>query len=60
MQHKLDCNKYKTFEAFVDDMQLVFDNAQQYNPETTIYAKNAKYLDGWFKKLLAKHLKQES
>ena len=60
IQQKIDLNKYKSFDSFVDDVQLVFDNCRQYNPETTIYAKNAKHMDSFFKKLLAQHEKQPS
>ncbi|KAJ3513715.1 hypothetical protein NLJ89_g2796 [Agrocybe chaxingu] len=60
IQHKISTNQYKTFEIFVDDVQLVFDNCRLYNPETSIYAKNAKHMDQFFKNLLAQHLKQES
>ncbi|CAA7261715.1 unnamed protein product [Cyclocybe aegerita] len=60
IQHKISTNQYKTFEIFVDDVQLVFDNCRLYNPETSIYAKNARHMDQFFKNLLAQHLKQES
>jgi len=54
IQQKIDLNKYKSFDSFVDDVQLVFDNCRQYNPEASIYAKNAKHMDAFFKKLLEK------
>jgi len=57
IQQKIDLNEYKSFDAFVDDVQLVFDNCRQYNPESSIYAKNARHMDGFFKKLLTKHEK---
>jgi len=60
IQHKIDLNKYKSFDSFANDVQLVFDNCRQYNPETSIYAKNAKHMDAFFKKLLAQHEKQAS
>jgi len=59
IQHKISANQYKTFDAFVDDVQLVFDNCRLYNPETTIYAKNARFMDQLFKHALSVHLKQE-
>jgi histone acetyltransferase len=57
IQQKIDLNEYKTFDAFVEDVQLIFDNCRQYNPESSIYAKNARHMDGFFKKLLTKHEK---
>ncbi|KAF9482179.1 Bromodomain-containing protein [Pholiota conissans] len=59
IQHKIRSNQYKTFDNFVDDVQLVFDNCRLYNPEATIYAKNARFMDQFFKKLLELHLKSE-
>ncbi|KDR75180.1 hypothetical protein GALMADRAFT_69959 [Galerina marginata CBS 339.88] len=57
IQHKISTGQYKTFDAFVDDVQLVFDNCRLYNPETTIYAKNARFMDQFFKNSLSVHLK---
>jgi histone acetyltransferase len=58
IQFKIETNQYKTFDSFVDDVQLVFDNCRLYNPETNIYAKNARYMDQFFKTLMERHLKQ--
>ncbi|KAF9529213.1 hypothetical protein CPB83DRAFT_927116 [Crepidotus variabilis] len=55
ISEKIENQQYRTFDAFVEDVQLVFDNCRLYNPEGTIFHKNAKHLDGMFKKLLAKH-----
>lgn len=59
IQHKISTNQYKTFDSFVDDAQLVFDNCRLYNPENTVYAKNARFMDQFFKGLLSQHWKQE-
>lgn len=59
IQQKISSNQYKTFDSFVDDVQLVFDNCRLYNPETSIYSKNARFLDQFFQGLLAQHLKQD-
>jgi histone acetyltransferase len=59
IQHKISTNQYKTFDSFVDDTQLVFDNCRLYNPENTVYAKNARFMDQFFKGLLSQHWKQE-
>ena len=57
IQQKIDLNEYRTFDSFVDDVHLVFDNCRQYNPESSIYAKNARHMDAFFKKLLTQHEK---
>lgn len=59
IQDKIKSNKYKTFDSFVDDVQLVFDNCRLYNAENTIWAKNARSMDQFFKKLLEQYLKKE-
>jgi len=49
MEHKLNHNLYDGVNAFLDDARLIFDNCLHYNPEGTVYAKNAiamqKFLD---------------
>lgn len=49
MEHKLKHNLYDTLSGFVDDAHLVFQNCLLYNPEDSVYAKNAssmqRYLD---------------
>lgn len=52
IEGKVSHNQYKTFEAFVDDVQLVFDNARVYNPEESVYYKNANQVELDFKALL--------
>jgi histone acetyltransferase len=59
IQRKISTNQYKTFDAFVDDAQLVFDNCRLYNPEHTVYAKNARFMDQFFKDLLNQHWQRE-
>ena len=41
MEHKLEAGQYQDLDAFIADAQLVFDNAQVYNPEDIIYYKGA-------------------
>ncbi|KAF8236558.1 hypothetical protein L208DRAFT_635513 [Tricholoma matsutake] len=52
MQHKLDTNQYSTIEAFLADTQLLFDNCRLYNPENTIYSRNATKLEAYLKDVL--------
>ena len=52
IERKVSHNEYKTFEDFVDDVQLVFDNARLYNPEESVYYKNANQVELDFKALL--------
>lgn len=53
MQHKLDTNQYPTIEAFLADAQLIFDNCRLYNPENTIYSRNATKLEAYLKDLMS-------
>lgn len=53
IERKVAHNQYKTFEDFVDDVQLVFDNARIYNPEESVYYKNANQVELDFKALLS-------
>ncbi|KAJ7780496.1 Bromodomain-containing protein, partial [Mycena maculata] len=45
MTEKLENNQYTSVEAFLDDAQLVFDNCRRYNPEGSVYVKNANKLE---------------
>jgi len=49
MEHKLTHNLYDNLKGFLDDARLVFQNCLLYNPEGSVYAKNAitmqKFLD---------------
>lgn len=53
IERKVSHNQYKTLEEFVDDVQLVFDNARLYNPEESVYYKNANQVELDFKALLS-------
>jgi len=53
IERKVSHNEYKTLEDFVDDVQLVFDNARLYNPEESVYYKNANQVELDFKALLS-------
>jgi len=59
MENKLLAHQYRSLDAFVADAQLVFDNCRTYNPEGSIYAKNATRLEKYFKDELAERLKKE-
>jgi histone acetyltransferase len=60
MEHKLETNQYPELEIFLSDAQLVFDNCRTYNPEGSIYAKNATKLEKYMKDQLATYrVKQE-
>jgi histone acetyltransferase len=41
MEFKLENNAYGTIEEFVSDAKLVFSNCKLYNPENSVYHKNA-------------------
>ncbi len=60
IEHKLHTNQYNSLESFVDDVQLVFDNCRSYNPEGSIYAKNATRVEKYFRDELAERTKQEA
>ncbi|KAG9031779.1 histone acetyltransferase [Tulasnella sp. JGI-2019a] len=51
MEMKLDNNLYPSFNDFVDDAMLVFSNCKKYNPESSVYARNAtkmeKFVRDW-------------
>ena len=60
MEHKLETNQYPNLDAFVDDAQLVFDNCRIYNPDGSIYARNAMKMEKFLKEQLATYrVKQE-
>ncbi|TDL25922.1 hypothetical protein BD410DRAFT_764142 [Rickenella mellea] len=54
MEHKLETNQYHTVDAFVADAQLIFRNCKTYNPETSIYYRNATTLEKHLKDLVDK------
>ena len=49
MEHKLDNNQYETVEDFIDDCQLIFNNARLFNQEGSIYYKCANALEKFLK-----------
>jgi histone acetyltransferase len=60
MEQKLETNRYHNLEAFIADAQLVFDNCRLYNPEGSIYARNATKLEKFMKDQIASlKIKQE-
>ena len=54
MEHKLETSQYPTMDAFVADAMLVFRNCKTYNPEGSVYYKNAMKLEKRLKELLEK------
>lgn len=59
MEHKLETYQYQSVEAFATDAQLVFDNCRLYNPEGSIYSRNATKLEKFFKDQLSDRVKRE-
>lgn len=60
MEHKLETNQYTNLDAFIYDAQLVFDNCRIYNPDGSIYARNATKMEKFMREQLAMyHVKQE-
>ncbi|KAG2150897.1 hypothetical protein DEU56DRAFT_778957 [Suillus clintonianus] len=60
MEHKLDTNQYSSLKFFLDDVQLVVDNCKLYNPETSIYHRNAVKLEKFMKEQCAEYAKRGS
>lgn len=54
MEEKLKAGKYRTIDAFADDVQLIIDNCKNYNPESTVYYKNADKLEEVFNEFMTK------
>ena len=60
MEDKLERNQYSNLDVFVEDVQLVFDNCRIYNPDGSIYARNATKMEKFMKEQLASYrVKQE-
>lgn len=60
MEDKLETNQYSNLDAFVEDIQLVFDNCRIYNPDGSIYARNATRMEKYMREQLASYrVKQE-
>jgi len=60
MEHKLETNQYSSLRGFVDDAQLIFDNCRLYNPEGSVYAKNATRMEKFLKDQVAERMKTEA
>lgn len=45
MEVKLENNAYETFDDFIYDCRLIFNNCRQYNGENTTFYKNANKLE---------------
>lgn len=45
MENKLENDKYETFDQFLYDARLIFNNCRSYNAESTTYYKNATKLE---------------
>ena len=54
MEHKLETGQYSTMDSFVADGVLVFRNGRTYNPEGSVYYKNALKLEKRLKELVEK------
>lgn len=53
MEMKLEKGAYATFNEFVDDAYLVFSNCKKYNPEHSVYARNAARMEKWLRDWVA-------
>jgi len=45
MEHKLETNQYQNLDTFLYDAKLVFDNCRLYNPDGSIYSRNATKME---------------
>lgn len=50
MEQKLENDKYDTFDQFLYDCRLIFNNCRSYNAESTTYYKNATKLEKFVNK----------
>jgi histone acetyltransferase len=60
MEHKLETNQYPSLRGFIDDAQLIFDNCRLYNPEGSVYAKNATRMEKFLKDQVAERMRTEA
>jgi hypothetical protein len=60
MEHKLETNQYSSLRGFIDDAQLIFDNCRLYNPEGSVYAKNATRMEKFLKDQVAERMRTEA
>eukprot|EP00061_Rhincodon_typus_P013195 g39415.t1 len=56
MQSKCLCSTYKTVEEFLEDIKLVFNNAEQYNQEGSQVLTCVEKTERCFIDMLQKHL----
>lgn len=56
MELKLENDKYESFDQFLYDCRLIFNNCRSYNAETTTYYKNATKLE----KFVTKKIKESA
>lgn len=56
MEQKLENDDYESFDQFLYDCKLIFNNCRSYNAETTTYYKNATKLE----KFLTKKVKESA
>ena len=54
MEEKLKDGKYRTVDIFANDVRLIIENCKSYNPETTVYYKNADKIEEVFNDLMMK------
>lgn len=54
MGEKLKDGKYKTVDLFENDVRLIIENCRSYNPETTVYYKNADKIEEILNDLMTK------
>ncbi|XP_069767921.1 tyrosine-protein kinase BAZ1B [Narcine bancroftii] len=56
MQSKCTCNRYRSVEEFLEDMKLVFNNAEMYNQEGCQVLTCVEKTERCFIEMLRKHL----
>ena len=44
---KIDLHKYETVQDFLDDIELIAQNALEYNPDTDAQGKQIKFFGAW-------------
>ena len=54
MEYKLDNNLYPTLDDFLSDARLIFDNCRLYNPQESVYVKNASKMERFMEEMLLK------
>lgn len=54
MEEKLKDGKYRTVDIFANDVRLIIENCKSYNPETTVFYKNADKIEEVFNDLMMK------